>query len=192
MAISQMDITDIDADQIVAQHGPFVMTTVGVIVVGPASFEEWSAATTWAQAVEKCSPFWIGDLVSYGEAAYGEKYTQAIEATGHTVGYLMNVVSVAQKIPAARRRPELTFSHHQEVAALPEVEQVAWLDKAEVEGWSSKDLRSQIHVAKAQATGQTVLLGVWVKCESLDDQETLFTQMTAAGRAAKKTSKELL
>jgi hypothetical protein len=189
--VAQMDIEEIDAEQIVAQHGPFVLLVSGVVVTGNPTYEEWNAAAVWVQQVEKASPFWIGDLLAYGEAMYGEKYAQAIEATGHKVGYLMNVASVAAKIPAARRHPDLSFSHHQEVAALPEQQQNEWLDKAEVENWTSKELRNQIHVAKAHETGQTVLLGVWVKCADLDDQEALFNQMQAAGRAAKKTSKEL-
>lgn len=189
--VATMDITDVDADQIVAQHGPFVLMVAGLIVTGSPTYEEWHDATVWVQKVEKASPFWIGDLLAYGEAAWGEKYAQAIEATGHKVGYLMNVSSVAQKIPAARRHPELTFSHHQEVAAMPEAEQDQWLDKAEVENWSSKDLRAQIHVAQAHATGQTLLLGIWVKCADLDDQEALFAKLAAEGRAVKKTSKEL-
>jgi hypothetical protein len=191
MALAPLELVDIDEGQIVAQHGPFVLTAAGIIVTGAPTYEEWISATTWVQQVEKASPFWIGDLLAFGEATFGEKYAQAIETTGHKVGYLMNVVSVAQKIPAARRHPDLSFSHHQEVAALPEPEQDQWLDKAEMENWSSKDLRSQIHVATAKAAGQTLLLGVWVKCADLDDQEVLFAQMQAAGRVAKKTSSEL-
>ena len=191
MAISVMDLQDIEADQIIAQHGPFVMTATGVIVTGPASYDEWSAATVWAQAVDHYSAFWVGDLLNYGEAAYGEKYAQAIEATGYKVGTLMNIASVAQKIPPEQRHPDLSFAHHQEVAPLPVVEQQAWLDKAELEGWSSKDLRHQLHVSKAQDAGQELLLGLWVKCETVEDQETLATSLKAAGRIVKLTSKPI-
>jgi hypothetical protein len=189
--VAVLDITEIDADLIVAQHGPFVLMVAGVIATGSPTYDEWIGATTWVQKVEKASPFWIGDLLSYGECTWGEKYTQAIEATGHKVGYLMNVASVAQKIPAERRHPELSFSHHQEVAALSEPEQTEWLDKAEEEDWSSKDLRQHLRVSKAKAAGQTVELGLWVGCADLADQEALYAQFVAEGRAVKKTTKEL-
>ena len=186
-----VDITDLDADQIIAQHGPFVLMVAGMVVTGTPTYDEWHAATVWVQQVEKASPFWIGDLLAYGEAAYGEKYTQAVEATGHTVGYLMNVASVAQKIPAAERHPALSFSHHQAVAALPLDARNEWLDKAEVEDWTVKNLQDQMKVAKAQETGQTLVLGVWVGCADLADQTAFYDAMVKAGRPAKTTTREL-
>jgi hypothetical protein len=191
MAMKPVDLADLDAEQIVAQHGPFVLMVAGMIPVGTATYEQWHAATVWVQQVEKASPFWIGDLLAYGEAAWGEKYTQAVEATGHKIGYLMNIASVAQKIPAAERHAGLSFSHHQAVAALPLVERTEWLDKAEVEDWTVKNLQDQIKVAKAQETGQTLVLGVWVGCADLADQTAFYDAMVKAGRPAKTTSREI-
>ena len=186
-----MAILDVDAEQIIAQHGPFIMTTTGVVMTEDPTYEEWHAAAVWAQSVEKASPFWIGDLLQYGEAHWGEKYTQAVAATGCAVGTLMNIASVAAKIPPDRRHPDLTFTHHVEVAPLSEPEQTEWLDKAEIENWTSKELRHQIKVAKAVATGQTLELGVWAACSDVDDQQKLFDMITASGHAAKKTTKEI-
>lgn len=186
---------DIDIDQVsaeaVAQHGPFMLMPAGVITTGQPTYDEWFAAMTWVQQVEKASPFWIGDLLSFGEAAYGEKYSQAVEATGHKASYLMNVASVASKIPVERRHPDLSFAHHQDVAALPEAEQEQWLDKAQEEDWTSKDLRNHIRVSKAKQAGKTLELGVWVACADEDDQRSFYDRMIADGRAAKKTVKEL-
>jgi hypothetical protein len=189
--IATMDIMDIEADQIVAQHGPFILTPTGVLITGTPAFEEWHEATVWAQKVEHASPFWIGDLLAFGEQAYGEKYAQAVEVTGCTAGHLMNVVSVAQKIPAARRRQDLSYSHHAEVASLPEAEQEIWLDRAEAEALTVKDLRHQVHVARAQASGKTLVLGVWVQCADVEDQQDFADQMKAAGRMVKMTSREV-
>jgi len=189
--IETKDILDIDAESIVAQHGPFVMTTTGVLITQEPTYDEWNAAAAWAQNVEKASPFWIGDLLQWGEAKFGEKYSQALAATGCTIGHLMNIACVAKQIPPERRHPDLTFTHHQEVLGLPEVQQTEMLDKAEVENWSVKELRHQIKVAKAVESGQTLELGVWVLCDNLEDQQQVFEQFTAAGRAAKKTTKEI-
>jgi Asp-tRNA(Asn)/Glu-tRNA(Gln) amidotransferase C subunit len=189
--IDTKDMLDIDAESIVAQHGPFVMTTTGVIITQEPTYAEWSAATVWSQSVEKASPFWIGDLLQWGEAKFGEKYTQALAATGSAIGTLMNIASVAEKVPAERRHPDMTFTHHVEVAPLKPDEQTEWLDKAEVENWTSKELRHQIKVAKAVEKGQTLELGVWAACSDVDDQQKLFDMITASGHAAKKTSKEI-
>lgn len=189
--IETMSLLEINAESIVAQHGPFVMTQTGVIVTEEPTYDEWTAATVWTQSVEKASSFWIGDLLGYGEAKYGEKYTQALAATGCTVGHLMNIACVAKAIPPERRHADLSFTHHQEVLGLPEDQQTEMLDKAEVENWTAKELRHQIKLAKAEATGQKLELGVWVACSDADDQQQIFEQFTAAGRAAKKTSKEI-
>lgn len=185
-----VDEVDIEAT-VIAQHGPFMLMPAGVVATGQPTYDEWFAAMTWVQQVEKASPFWIGDLLSYGEASYGEKYTQAVEATGHKVSYLMNVASVASKIPVERRHPDLSFAHHQDVAALPGDEQSEWLDKAEQEDWTSRDLRGHIRIAKAKQAGKTVELGVWVACADEADQQAFYDQMITDGRAAKKTIKEL-
>ena len=62
---------DVDVDlevptELVAMHGPFELRKTSAIATRNATFEEWEAATKWAQDVEKASPFWIGDLLAYG------------------------------------------------------------------------------------------------------------------------------
>ncbi len=189
--IEMMDVVDIDPETIVAQHGCFVMTSKGIIVTGEPDYDEWSAATSWAQKVEKHSPWWVVDLIKFGEAKFGEKYTQAIEVTGKAAGTLMNSVWVGEKIPIERRHEKLSFAHHQEVAALPPEEQDQWLDKAEIEDLSSKQLRQHISVAKAVASGKTIELWISVKCTDVDDQQLLLSKFHSEGRSAHAHTKEV-
>src|SRR6266540_2939298 len=87
-------------------------------------------------------PWRIGDWAFYGEGEYGSHYDEMIEITGLEYGTLANYVYVAGRFTISRRRENLSFSHHQEVASLgSDVEQDEWLDKAVQEGWSSKELR---------------------------------------------------
>lgn len=51
---------------------------------------------------------------------------------------------VSRKFPIARRRVELSWSHHQVVAALESPEQDAWLDRAEAGRWTTAELRGQV------------------------------------------------
>jgi N6-adenosine-specific RNA methylase IME4 len=52
--------------------------------------------------------------------------------------------AVAKAFDIDRRRSNLTFSHHVEVAALPAEEADALLDAAEAEGWSKRELRGEV------------------------------------------------
>lgn len=179
-------LDDIDmGEAVIAVHGPFELTATGMVVKRDATFEEWTGATEWALAVGEASPWWRSALLSYGERKYGEKYTQAVEATGLAVGTLMNEVYVANQIPPSRRREKVSFALHQEVAPLSPEEQVKWLDKVESEGLNREELRAQIKAAKAEKEGVKVQLWVIVGCEDADDQNKLYNRMLAEGRAAK-------
>jgi hypothetical protein len=51
---------------------------------------------------------------------------------------------VARAFGTSRRRETLTFTHHREAASLPAVEADALLDEAEAEGWSTRQLRTEV------------------------------------------------
>lgn len=76
-------------------------------------------------------PYAIGDLVNAGEANFGEDFSQVIDLFGdyeyHTVA---NYKSLCKRVAKDVRRVELSLSHHQLVAKLPEDEQVMWLERA--------------------------------------------------------------
>ncbi|HET8814404.1 MAG TPA: hypothetical protein VFM51_05545 [Solirubrobacterales bacterium] len=57
------------------------------------------------------------------------------------------MASIATAFETSRRRDDLTWSHHVAVAALPEAEQEAWLDRAASEGFSVADLRTELRAA---------------------------------------------
>jgi hypothetical protein len=186
-----VDVTDIDEDLIVAQHGPFTMTPTGIVVTSDPTLDEWNAATTWAQRTEKASPWWVADLIEYGERVFGEKYSQALDCTDYTEQALKDITYVARNVAPSRRRHDVSFSHHREVAALPPTKQDEWLHRAWDKGLTVQALRHQIKVAKAQESGQLIELWVLVKCTDLDDQQKLAEQMKLEGRAVQFRKMEL-
>jgi hypothetical protein len=110
------------------------------------SYEEWETLGERLGRLHSGIQFWLGDWFYFGEGCYrdGEKYEQALEATGRSVGGLYNLKWVAEKVRPEVRRADLSWSHHREVAKLPPEEQAAWLARA-VEGrWSVDLLRSTI------------------------------------------------
>ncbi|MFD9793392.1 LmbU family transcriptional regulator [Streptomyces sp. NPDC059070] len=90
------------------------------------------------------SAWWAGDWLVYGDHTYPDRYRDAVERTSLDYQTLRNYAWVARKFAPQRRRSELSFQHHQEVAALPPDEQDAWLDRAVEAQWSKAELRRQI------------------------------------------------
>lgn len=110
--------------------------------VGEMSFEDWCEAGAKLGRFGKAIQWWIGDWLNYGAVAYGEKYSRALEATGYEYQSLRDMASVAGEFEVSRRRDNLSWSHHREVAPLARAEQEAVLDRAESEGLSHKQLRA--------------------------------------------------
>lgn len=100
------------------------------------------------QPITRGTQWWIGDWLLYGEQRFGEKYAQAIDATGYEAGTLANMNWVSAAIAPSRRRENLSWGHHQVIAPLPPVDQERWLVLAEREGLSVSDLRRRVKEAK--------------------------------------------
>ena len=119
-------------------------TATSLLIPKGTAFDDWCSLGRSLQAMQQGIHWWLGDWLRFGEAQFGEKYAQAVEDTGFAEQTLQNDVWVASAIPASRRREELTFSHHSEVAALPPAEQDEWLDKAERGHWTRERLRREM------------------------------------------------
>ena len=73
----------------------------------------------------------------------GEVYEKAKELFRYEYGTLRQAARVSGSVQLCRRLHNLTWAHHQEVAALEPKDQTRWLAKAEKQEWSSKELRSK-------------------------------------------------
>lgn len=59
--------------------------------------------------------WWWGDWLNYGEAAYAQKYTKALDTMDYSYGTLRNAKFVSGRLELSRRRDNLSWSHHLEV-----------------------------------------------------------------------------
>lgn len=109
---------------------------------------DWVRAGQRLGAMTRCSQWWIGDWVRYGNGRWGEKYKEASKITGYDVQSLRNMVYVAGRVEVSRRRYKLTWSHHAEVSSLDRAEQDRWLELAEAERMSVADLRIELRAAR--------------------------------------------
>lgn len=124
---------------------------------GDLTRAQWEAAGAELQRMGRAVNWWLGDWILYGEQAYGETYSEAIDLTGLEHDTLKNIVWVARNVLERSRRRDLSWSHHAVVAPLPEPEQAMWLEAAEREGMTVARLRSRLQGAKAEPVVPVVL-----------------------------------
>jgi hypothetical protein len=105
---------------------------------------EWERLGRRVAEVADSSAWWVGDWLLFGERSYGRRYRAAVEATGLDYQTLRNYAWVASRFPVSRRRDQLTFGHHAEVASLSEDDQDTWLRRAALERWSRNELRRRL------------------------------------------------
>ena len=118
-----------------------------------------AAATVFAciEHITGCSNWLWGDAFAFAGRKWGNryvdsKYKQASEATSLAVQSMKMAKLVAERIPMARRRQELTFTHHAEIAFGFEdaVQQDEWFDRSINEKWSAIQLRKAIRLSKQE------------------------------------------
>jgi N6-adenosine-specific RNA methylase IME4 len=124
------------------------------------SFDEWQTLGVGLAKMEKGVQWWIGDWWAFGQQAYGERAKAAAEgAFGRAFQTLADAGWVARKFETSRRREILSWSHHREVAALPEDDAERLLDEAEREDWSRKELRAAVSRMKTGSHLPTIMGG---------------------------------
>ncbi len=136
--------------------GKFTLTHTGLLASGEPTYTEWEDCGKFLKQADKAVQFWIGDWLNFGEKKYGETYTQALEATDYNYGTLRDSKWVSSRIELSRRRDNLEFSMHREVAPLDPDEQDFWLDRAEEFGWTRSDLRHALRVARFEEKAKSL------------------------------------
>jgi hypothetical protein len=120
------------------------ITETSLVLPPDVPYDQYEALAYMFGRVHRQTAWVLGDLLNYGEKAYGEKFSQAEAATGLAKSTLENYSSVCNRIPRSRRRKGLAFSIHAEVASLSPKEQTEWLGKAASEGWKRGRVREEL------------------------------------------------
>lgn len=126
-----------------------VATRVGIQFPEALTYERWQHTGRQIARVVDSSAWCTGDWIIYGESKYADRYRRAIEMAGLDYQTVRNYVWVARRFAFSRRRENLSFQHHAEVASLPPAEQDRWLDRAERESWSRNQLRARLKNSRA-------------------------------------------
>lgn len=123
---------------------PGTATQTGLTLPESLSFEQWQNLGKVVVLLESAGQWWLADYLNFGERKYGDQYTQVEEDTGYSYNTLRHIKYTAANVELCRRRHNVSFAHHTEVAALEPETQSYFLERAELEGWSRKDLRREI------------------------------------------------
>ena len=117
------------------------------------SFEEWKEITVSFIALAHRSLWIAGDAIRAGEQMFGEDAFQIIDPLHYNLKTIQNAAWVCGVIPSEKRRAELSFSHHETVAALNEKDREKLLTMAVEEKLSVSDLRKEAKEVKATYPG---------------------------------------
>lgn len=129
------------------EGGEFVTRRTSLSLPEGVPMEAWKRLGRNIFVISEASAWWLGDWLVYGQRNYPDRYKKAIEETSLDYQTLRNYAWVARKFPPARRRENLSFQHHAEVAGVPEPQQERWLAEAEAGGWSRNELRARLRAA---------------------------------------------
>lgn len=109
---------------------------------------EWAEAGSRIGSVGRNIQWLLGDWIAYGNQNFGERYARASKISGYDPQTLMNMVYVATRFSVSRRRENLSWSHHEALAALEAEDQDRWLDQAAQHRWSVSDLRMMLRASR--------------------------------------------
>ena len=133
----------------------------GLEITADLDYDDAESIAVVLSATVDAGKWGLADLIEWAERRWGEKrYSQLAAATGRSPGGLMNICSVAKRVPREIRRRELSFGHHEEVARLtipgtntPDcAAQAAWLQQAVDMRLSRDELRAQIQASRPDLT----------------------------------------
>jgi hypothetical protein len=128
--------------------GQVLLSRVGLKLPATVTYEGWAKAGIQIARVADSSAWCLGDWLICGQNKYQDRYRLAIAEAGLDYQTLRNYAWVARRFELPRRREQLSFQHHAEVASLPGGEQDRWLDEAERQRWSRNRLRESIRQAR--------------------------------------------
>lgn len=126
----------------------------GLTLPDTLPYKEWLEIGTSLKRMRKWSDWGLADWLRRGMELYPDRYSQALDATDYErVESLRNAAYVSGKFPPEARHNGMSFSHHQEVAGLSKEDADALLTRAEEEGMTTKELRTEVIAKRKAALG---------------------------------------
>jgi hypothetical protein len=131
-------------------------TATGLTFATDTPIEVWGALVTRLTRQHKRIEWALGDALQFGEHRYGDTYAQWADETNLSENTLATIKWVAGKIESSRRREDVGWSHHREVAALDPPVQDRLLSEASERGMTRFALRQAVKVEQERQAGRAV------------------------------------
>lgn len=128
------------------------LPSVGWMADGEIAYAEWLRVGRHIGAIGRVSSWWLGDWLRYG-VRFESRYSVGARVTRYDAQTLMNMVYVSTRFSVSRRREDLSWSHHAEVASLCPAEQDRWLARAASSSLSVRELRAARAAERRPAIG---------------------------------------
>lgn len=156
------EIIEVETDAVVTLPKA-QMTKTKLSIPENTSFDEWKNIGRQLKGVEGAIQFWVGDWINFGERKFGDKYLIAMAQTGFSYEYLKTIAWVSKRFNGssgttneglATRHENLSFTHHQAVAALPGLVAEKLLDKAVTDRLTREELKAEVREWQAEHNPQ--------------------------------------
>jgi hypothetical protein len=144
--LSQEELDIIDGAINPDDLGYAEITQTGISFVRDLTLEEWKALGLHIRKRVDGFQWAIGDFINAGKDEWGDFYSLASEITNYSYSSLRKFAMVSAGYELFRRRNNLSYSHHIEALVADNPQQ--WLELAEEEGWSVRQLRDEINPVK--------------------------------------------
>lgn len=131
----------------------FELRSTGLLAPEDASVEDFEALAAVVFGLESSLQWIIGDMLVQIENRKLSHIEAVAEIFGRSAKTLYNYSTVCRNVDFSRRRENLSFGHHEAVAALQADHQEFWLREASANGWSVSKLRQQMADRPALSSG---------------------------------------
>jgi hypothetical protein len=123
-----------------------------LVIRGKMTAQEYAGLLATLGGMARNHQWWVGDALVDGEKRFGEdEYSQLVESADLEPHTLTNYRWVAASVEPSRRREDLSWSHHAEVARLAPETQTLMLAEAVERSWGVRELREAVAIRYPQS-----------------------------------------
>lgn len=126
------------------------VTDVGIIFNNDIDEHQWLQLMATLQQLTDAFQFALGDALNYGQQRYGEKYAQAMDATGCAYQSLANWSWVSSNVPINNRVAGISWTHHRLVAHVGTQHQRQLLESAKSRRLSAVEFERELKGEKEE------------------------------------------
>lgn len=128
------------------------------------TYEEWYAYGKKLSRAYSALQWAIGDWLNFGEAAFGEKYAQALDDLTFAYGTLRNYASVCARIPVRNRDRRLKFHQVKHVACLDPESQARVIEEAVKHKMTGDEIQAAVQRITGKRPPAATITGRVVGC----------------------------